>query len=97
MTLHDLVVKLRESGTSEHKLTVLRQIAKTLPEGASLDMLVDQFAAHHNVSEGTIVKAKAILRAAADAAKLLADAKAAGEKAGGEVARPVPPPQSTRK
>jgi hypothetical protein len=86
MTLHDLVVALRESGTSEHKLTVLRQIAKTMPEGVSLDLLVDEFAKHHNVTEGTVKKAKAILQDAAAAVKAFA-----------ATTPPPPAPPSTRK
>ncbi len=94
MNLDRLVEALRESGTSEVKLTVLRKIAASLPEGADLNFLVDEFAKHHNVTEGTVKKAKAILHDAAVAAKAVADAKAA------EAARVVPPPpapQSTRK
>lgn len=60
MKLDDLVDELRETGTSEFKLSLLRKIAGENP-GLSLSGVLVKYAAHHNVTEGTIRKAREIL------------------------------------
>jgi len=60
MGLDDLVEELRESGTSEFKLTLLRKIAAE-NVGLALNGVLVKFAQHHNVTEGTVKKAREIL------------------------------------
>jgi hypothetical protein len=60
MRLDDLVAELKESGTSEFKLGLLRSIAQANPD-LSLAGVVKKFGMHHNVTEGTVKKAREIL------------------------------------
>lgn len=60
MGLDDLVEELRESGTSEFKLVLLRKIAAE-NVGLALNGVLVKFAQHHNVTEGTVKKAREIL------------------------------------